>query len=62
MPQGPPWHVADELGRQVLKLAAGATTQNVLPFTELRDTTGEAVDMVGNVYVTDFHTLVNGNN
>ena len=36
---------------QVLKLAAGASTPTVLPFTGLNDPTGVAVDSAGNVYV-----------
>jgi serine/threonine-protein kinase len=36
---------------QVLKLAAGASTQTVLPFTGLNHPTDVAVDSAGNVYV-----------
>jgi serine/threonine protein kinase, bacterial len=38
----------------VLKLAAGSSTQEVLPFTGLKNTGGVAVDSTGNVYVTDY--------
>ncbi len=38
---------------QVLKLAAGATTQIELPFTGLKSPHGVAVDSAGNVYVAD---------
>jgi serine/threonine-protein kinase len=37
----------------VVKLAAGATTQTLLPFTGLNIPWGVAVDGAGNVYVTD---------
>ena len=37
----------------VLKLAAGADTQTVLPFTQLRGVVDVAVDSAGNVYVVD---------
>jgi serine/threonine protein kinase, bacterial len=40
-------------GGSVLKLAAGATTQTVLPFAGLSEPSGVAVDNAGNVYVTD---------
>ncbi len=43
----------------MLKLAAGATTQTVLPFTGLYLPEGVAVDRAGNLYVTDSdHTRV----
>ena len=38
---------------RVLKLAAGATTQTVLPFTGLNKPRGVAVDTAGNLYVAD---------
>ena len=41
---------------RVLKLAAGSTTQTVLPFTGLRTVQGPigvAVDATGDVYITD---------
>jgi DNA-binding beta-propeller fold protein YncE len=38
---------------RVLKLAAGADTQTVLPFTQLRGVVDVAVDSAGNVYVVD---------
>ena len=37
----------------MLKLAAGSTTQTVLPFTGLNGPHGVAVDTAGNLYVTD---------
>ena len=37
----------------MLKLAAGASTQNELPFTGLNNPWGVAVDGTGTVYVTD---------
>ena len=43
---------------RVVKLAAGSSTQTVMPFTGLSTTLGGvAVDSAGNLYVTDF---VNG--
>ena len=41
------------LNNRVLKLAAGSSTQTVLPFTGLNGPRGVAVDTAGNVYVTD---------
>jgi serine/threonine-protein kinase len=46
-------YVADNGHSRVLKLAAGATTQTVLPFTGLSGAIGVAVDAAGNLYVTD---------
>lgn len=46
-------YVADFGNSRVVKLAAGATTQTVLPFTGLKNAEGVAVDAAGNVYVTD---------
>ncbi len=55
-------YVAETRTNQVLKLAAGSSTQTVLPFTDLdlfndgaidAATAGVAVDAAGNVYVTD---------
>jgi serine/threonine protein kinase, bacterial len=46
-------YVADTDHNRVLKLAAGSSTQTVLPFTGLRSPLGVAVDAAGNVYVTD---------
>jgi serine/threonine-protein kinase len=37
----------------VVKLAAGSTTQVVLPFSGLGQPYGVAVDSAGNLYVTD---------
>ena len=37
----------------MLKLAAGSSTQTVLPFTGLISPKGVAVDTAGNLYVTD---------
>lgn len=39
-----------------MKLAAGASTQTVLPFTGLNHPYGVAVDTAGSVYVTDRNT------
>ena len=39
---------------RVLKLAAGSTTQTVLPFTGLNHPAGVAVDTAGNLYVVDW--------
>jgi serine/threonine protein kinase, bacterial len=39
---------------RVLELAAGSSTQAVLPFTGLNGPDGVAVDTAGNVYVTDW--------
>ena len=41
-------------GSNVVKLAAGSSTQTVLPFAGLNQPTGVAVDGAGNLYVTDF--------
>ena len=49
-------YVADSGNRRVLKLAAGSTTQTVLPFTGLNQPQGVAVDSAGNVYVADTQT------
>ena len=38
---------------RVLKLAAGSSTQTVLPFTGLNEPEGVAVDAAGNLYVAD---------
>jgi serine/threonine-protein kinase len=38
---------------RVLSLSRGATTETVLPFTDLRGPAGVAVDGNGTVYVTD---------
>jgi DNA-binding beta-propeller fold protein YncE len=54
-------YVADSANNRVLKLAAGSSTQTVLPFTGLNLSTGVinysmagvAVDATGNVYVAD---------
>ncbi|HEX9174967.1 MAG TPA: hypothetical protein VF874_02365 [Mycobacterium sp.] len=40
----------------VVALSAGSTTQNVLPFTDLKEPWGVAVDRDGAVYVTDIRT------
>ena len=46
-------YVADTTNNRVVKLAAGSTTQDVLPFTGLSVPSGVAVDTTGNLYVTD---------
>jgi serine/threonine-protein kinase len=38
----------------VLKLSAGSSTQNVLPFTGLNQPEGVAVDSAGDLYVVDY--------
>ncbi|MGW4356086.1 S8 family serine peptidase [Nocardia sp. NPDC004582] len=45
--------VVDANHNRVLRLAAGATTQTVLPFTALSQPQGVAVDAAGTVFVTD---------
>jgi serine/threonine protein kinase, bacterial len=46
-------YVADHGTQRVVKLAAGSSSQEMLPFTGLIAPTGAAVDSAGNVYVTD---------
>jgi serine/threonine protein kinase, bacterial len=46
-------YVIDYDNEQVLKLAAGSTTQTVLPFTGLFGPYGVAVDSAGDLYVVD---------
>jgi len=46
-------YVADFGNKRVLKLAAGSSTQDVLPFAGLNGPDGVAVDSTGNLYVTD---------
>ena len=46
-------YVTDAGNNRVLKLAAGSSTQTVLPFTGLNAPVGVAVDTAGNLYVTD---------
>jgi serine/threonine-protein kinase len=41
---------------RVLTLAAGSSTQTVLPFTDLKGVYGLAVDSTGSVYVTDVNS------
>ena len=45
-------YVTDLGNNRVVKLAAGSTTQTVLPFTGLNAPSGVAVDNAGSVYVT----------
>ena len=47
-------YVTDQSNNRVLKLAAGSSTQTVLPFTGLNGPGGVAVDTAGNVYVADW--------
>jgi serine/threonine protein kinase, bacterial len=49
-------YVTDSDNHRVLKLAAGSSTQVVLPFTGLNAPVGVAVDAAGNLYVTDAGT------
>ena len=49
-------YVADTGNNRVLKLAAGSSTQTVLPFTGLHDPDGVAVDTAGDVYVADYRS------
>jgi serine/threonine-protein kinase len=46
-------YVTDFGNNRVLKLAAGSSTQSVLPFTGLNQPFGVAVDSAGNLYVAD---------
>ena len=46
-------YITDTYWQRVVKLAAGSTTQSVLPFTGLGRPLGVAVDSAGTVYVTD---------
>ena len=50
-------YVADTGNNRVLKLAAGSSTQTVLPFTGLNGPYGVAVDTAGTVYVADTTTI-----
>lgn len=49
-------YVTDGDNHRVVKLAAGASTQTVLPFTSLNHPYGVAVDTAGSGYVTDRNT------
>jgi serine/threonine-protein kinase len=46
-------YVADTFNNRVVKLAAGSSAQEVLPFTGLNFPYGVAVDSAGTLYVTD---------
>ena len=46
-------YVSDSPNNRVLKLAAGTTTQTVLPFTDLKEPGALAVDTAGNVHLAD---------
>jgi serine/threonine-protein kinase len=46
-------YVADTVNGRVVKLAAGSSTQTVLPFSSLTVPEGVAVDSAGDVYVAD---------
>jgi len=47
-------YATDSGNRRVLKLARGSDTQTVLPFTDLGNPTGVAVDSAGTLYVADY--------
>ena len=47
-------YVTAYFNNRVVKLAAGASAQQVLPFTGLAGPSGVAVDSAGTVYVTDY--------
>ncbi len=49
-------YVADTGNNRVVKLAAGSSTQTVLPFTGLQNPDGVAVDTAGDVYVADMQS------
>lgn len=51
-------YVADTGNNRVLKLPPGSTSQEVLPFTGLKDPSGLAADEQGAVYVTDGSRVV----
>ncbi|MDT5279064.1 MAG: hypothetical protein QOJ20_259 [Mycobacterium sp.] len=46
-------YVSDSGVNRVLKLAAGASSPSVLPFTDLNKPSAVAVDTAGDVYVLD---------
>ena len=48
-------YVVDMGNNRVLKLPAGSSTQEVLPFTGLHSPDGVAVDNAGTLYVADTH-------
>jgi serine/threonine-protein kinase len=47
-------YVTDDHNNRVVKLAAGSSTQTVLPFTGLNGPDSVAVDTAGSVYVADY--------
>ncbi len=46
-------YVTDTYNNRVVKLAAGSSSQDVLPFAGLKNPWGVAVDSIGNLYVSD---------
>lgn len=48
-------YVADRGNSRVLKLAAGATSQEVVLSAGQYDPAGVAVDTAGNIYIADLH-------
>jgi serine/threonine-protein kinase len=53
-----PSYVADFGNKRVLRLPAGSSAQQVLPFTGLNTPYGVAVDAAGTLYVADNNRVV----